>query len=137
MKIIPISLLLSLISLLFTSGCSEKESLTDAQVKTNLITRSWMGEEFFMITFGDSSVRGRDFVGAFDFRKDGSYYYYTFSMSSPGWIGNWNFEDNGNRIRLVRNDMYIEEYTITHMSAISFILGDTNSHGYKLIPKND
>jgi hypothetical protein len=137
MKSISISLLLSFISLSFISGCSEKESLTDVQVKTNMITHSWMGEEYFTITVSDSSFRGKDFVETFVFRKDGSYFYYKYTMSSLGWIGKWNLEDNGNRLRLVRDDTYSEEFPITYLSSTSFILGDTNSRGYNLVSKNN
>ncbi len=125
--------LTSVIFCLFLIGCSD--SSTDSQNKTDLITRSWRGEEFFLIPRNDSTFRGKDLVETLEFRKDGSYFLYQYTMSSMGEVGQWKLEENDNQLRLTRKGTVSEVFSITQLNSTSFVLGDTNSRGYKLFPK--
>jgi hypothetical protein len=114
-------------------ACSEPT--TSLQGKTEFITRVWNGEEFFLITLDDSTFRGKDFVETFEFKNDGTYFLYKYSMSSMGRIGQWKFEDDGNRIKLTPDGANSEDFPILELNTESFIFGDTTLHGYKLIAK--
>jgi len=114
-------------------GCSD--SPTEIESKTNLIARSWKGEEYFLISFEDTTSRGKDLVETLEFRKDGSYFFYKFSMSSMGIVGYWKLEENGKLLRLSKDDTHSELFSITELNSTSFVIGDTNSRGYKLFPK--
>jgi hypothetical protein len=120
---------------LVCASCTET-SLTDLEVKKQILTRSWTGEEFFLITASDSTFRGKDYVATFDFRNDGSYFFYRYSMSSLGRIGQWRLEDNGNRLSLSEDQGYSEVFAVRELTSTSLVLGDTNSRGYKLVPSS-
>ena len=113
--------------------CSE--STNSLQGKTEFITRLWNGEEFFLITLDDSTLRGKDFVETFKFKNDGTYFLYKYSMSSMGRIGHWKFEDDGNQIKLTPDGANSEVFPILELNTESFIFGDTTLHWYKLVAK--
>ena len=114
-------------------GCSD--SPTDIQDKTDLIIREWKGEEFFLIVVNDSTFTGKDFVETFEFKNDGSYFLYKYSMSSMGIIGQWVLEDDGDRIKFSQDDANFDVFSIVELSPKSFVFGDTTLHGYKLVSK--
>lgn len=125
-------ILISVIFTLFLSVCTD--SSTGPQSKIDLITRSWRGEEYFLI-YTDSTFRVKDLVETLEFKSDGSYFFYKPTMSSMGVIGQWKLEGNGNQLRLTRDTEHSEVLPITHLSSASFVIGDTNSRGFKLVPK--
>jgi hypothetical protein len=134
MKSRPISLLPAFFALTLASGCFDENSSTELQIKTIMLARSWTGEEFFVITVGDSSFRGKDFVERLSFTSDGGYFLYKYSMSGPGRTGQWSFEDTGNSLRLTQDGVYSEVFPIRELSSTVLVLGDTNSRGYALMP---
>jgi len=113
-------------------SCSET-SPTDVE---ELITQSWYGEEFLTRTVGDTTLRGKDFVATFEFKNDGSYYFEKFTMSHPGEVGRWSLKDGETSIKLTHGSDYSEIYDIKELTASSFVMGDTNSHGFKLVSSN-
>ena len=123
---------ISVIFGLFLSGCAD--STTGPQSKIDLITRAWRGEEYFLI-YNDATFRAKDLVETLEFKKDGSYFFYKHTMSSMGIVGQWYLEGNGNHLRLQRDASNSEVFPITNLSSTSFVLGDTNSRGFKLVPK--
>ena len=123
--------LTSVIFSLFLSGCADS---TGPQSKIDLITRPWKGEEYFPI-YGNPTFRAKDLVETLEFKKDGSYFFYKYTMSSMGIAGQWNLEGNGNQLRLTRDAAHSEVFPITHLSSASFVIGNTNSRGFKLVPK--
>lgn len=116
-------------------ACTES-SPTDLEAKTEMLTRSWKGEEFFLITIDDSTFLGKDFVVTFDFSSDGSYFLYQYTMSSYGRIGQWKFEDQGGSISLSADHGYSEVFDIRELTSSLFVMGDTNSRGYRLVPSS-
>lgn len=117
----------------FCLGCSD--SPTASQDKSKILTQTWTGEEFFLITIGDSTFKGKDYVETFEFKKDESYFFYKFTMSSLGKVGSWKLENDDTRIKLKQDSSYSEIFPILVLNSASFIMGDTNLHWSKLIPK--
>lgn len=126
-RLVPI-LLLGLVC----ASCTQT-SITDLEVKKQMLTRSWMGEEFFLIAARDSTLRAKDYIAIFDFRSDGSYLFYKYTMSSLD-SGQWRLEDDGNRLSLSEGQGYSEVFPVRQLTSTSLVLGDTNSRGYKLVP---
>jgi hypothetical protein len=131
-----LSRLVPIVFLGLVYGSCNQTSPTDLEVKKQLLTRSWTGEEFFLITTTDSTFRGKDFVATFDFRSDGSYFLYKYAMSSLGRTGEWALDEGGTRISLNEGQSYSEVFPIRELTSTSLVLGDTGSRGYKLIPSS-
>ena len=134
MKINASSRLLPIFLVSLTFALCTETSPTDLEVKTRMLVRTWTGEEFFTITRTDSAFLRKDYVATFDFRNDGSYFLFKYSMSGPGKVGQWKLEDNGNRISLAEGESYSEVFPILELNTGSLVLGDTTSRGYSLVP---
>ena len=134
MKLNASSRLLPIFLVSLTFALCTETSPTDLEIKTRMLVRTWMGEEFFTITRTDSAFLRKDYVATFDFRNDGSYFLFEYSMSGPGKVGQWRLEDNGNRISLTEGESYSEVFPIHKLNASSLVLGDTTSRGYSLVP---
>jgi len=113
--------------------CNSCTETTPSDTK-ELLTRSWGGDQFFLVTVNDSTRRFRDMVAILDFRNDGSYLFLKHTMSHPAEVGEWSLEDGETKIKLSLTADYSEIYDITELTSSLFIMGDTNSRGFKLFP---
>jgi hypothetical protein len=105
----------------------------DSDSKADMLTRSWHGEEFFTISRADTSFRIKDMVHELSFSKDGSYFFYKYTMSSMGRTGHWTLIAIEDSLRLTDATMS-EVFFIRQLSVSALILGDTNSRGFALVP---
>ncbi len=115
-------------------GSCNRSSPTAVETPEHLRIRTWSGVEFFLIAMSDTTIHGRDFVETFEFRSDGSYFYYKPSMSSLGRIGQWELNDHADTLTLSAGDTYAEAFAIRSLTATALVLGDTLTRGYSLIP---
>ncbi len=116
-------------------GCTHDNSPTDSQNKTNLITRAWTGETFFTVTVADTARRFKDVVLLLEFKTDGTYFLSKISDSNPGKQGNWNLEEEGAKIKMSLDPAHPDVFSIVELNSARFVIGDTNSYGYSLVPK--
>jgi hypothetical protein len=128
-----ISLLFPFLVLFFIPGCVDESSEEDGDCKVNMLTRSWYGEEFFIISLSDTSFKAKDFVHELSFARDGSYFFYKYTMSSMGRTGHWTLIANGDSLRLTDATMS-EVFFVRQLSLSALTLGDTNSRGFALVP---
>ncbi len=134
MKSESVTSLFVLVTFIFIFGCSRTTSPTDLENKKDLITRAWKGENIFMIAVGDSFRKAGDLVLRFEFKNDGSYFLSQASFSHIGETERWQLEDNGSSIRLTQDTIRNEVFLIVELNSSRFILGDTTSRGYSLVP---
>ncbi len=122
-----------MIACLVNFACSEHASQDKAR-RSQMLTRSWSGDEFFPQNVKGSTARIKDYVATLEFRDDGSYFLYKFSMDGFGKTGEWKLDSQGTGIFLEGNDGQSESLRIRELTSSSLVLGDTNVRGYNLVP---
>ncbi len=127
---------LLIISCIVSVQCS-RDTSNDVALRSRMLTRSWTGDEFLPHSVIDSSTHNKDFVATFEFKDDGSYFLYKFDMSGFGKTGVWKLENDGTAISLTDDDNHAESFSIRELTSNSLVLGDTGTHGYRLVPLKD
>jgi hypothetical protein len=138
MKMIIFSYACLILCIGFLVGCKQDSSPTDVEKKTNLITHSWKGYNYEVVTYQQSSRIVKDSVLSFEFKSDGSCTLSQITFSVMYLVGQWNFENGANNIRLTLNKQpspTSEVLPIIELTANQLIIGDTTSHGYYLVPQ--
>lgn len=121
----------------FHVGCNDTVAPAVPESKTALAARSWKGQSYVRLTFGDSSRIVKDIVLLFDFKNDGTCSLSQASYSMSSISGSWSIDDRGNSISLT---MKRPQATVTEILSIvdltphRFVIGDTTVYGYSLVP---
>ena len=119
-------------------GCNESNSPTELEAKSDLVARSWKGDNFEIFTYHDTSRVVKDIVIEFTFNKDGSCILSQATYSVSSISGQWSINSDGKSVVITLNrpnGKITDTLPIVELSSSHFTFGDTTYHGYSLVPR--
>jgi hypothetical protein len=119
-------------------GCSESTSPAESVTTASLVTRSWKGESFILLTTGQTARIVKDAVIIFEFKKEGTCVLSQASWSISSVSGQWKLDNDDKNVVLTLNrpmGTVTEILPIKELNTTHFILGDTTVYGYSLVPQ--